>query len=126
MSDLETNKATVRAYYETAFGGQPELAVERYMGPRYIQHNPQANDGPDAFIAFVHDLRAANPQVRLDIKRIFAEDDFVITHANLVLKPGEPGLALADFFRLENGKVVEHWDVIQSVPDGGANRNGMF
>jgi predicted SnoaL-like aldol condensation-catalyzing enzyme len=126
MSNMETNKATVRAYYTTAFAGQPEQAVELYMGDRYIQHNPQADNGPAAFIRFVHDLRSQYPQLRLDIKRIFAEGDFVITHSHLILKPGDPGLALADFFRLEKGKVVEHWDVIQPVPEKSANKNTMF
>ena len=122
----EANKANVRAYYQMAFDGQPELAVQRYMGPRYIQHNPEAANGPEAFIGFVHALRGANPDLKLDIKRVFGEGDFVVTHANLVLKPGEPGLALADFFRLEDGKVVEHWDVIQPVPAVVNNDNGMF
>lgn len=122
----ETNKETIRDYYETAFGGQPELAVERHVGSRYIQHNPEADDGPVAFIAFVHSLRAANPGLQLVIKRIFGDGEFVVTHSNLILKPGEPGLALADFFRLEAGKVVEHWDVIQPVPLTAANQNSMF
>ena len=126
MSNLETNKANVRAYYETAFGGQLELAVKRYLGPEYIQPNPQAGDGPAAFIQFVHSLRGESPELRLNIKRIFAEGDFVITHAHLILKPGDPGQALADFFRLASGKIVEHWDVIQSVPEKSANPNTMF
>jgi predicted SnoaL-like aldol condensation-catalyzing enzyme len=126
MSNLDTNKANVRAYYETAFGGQPELAVKLYLGPKYIQHNPQAGDGPAAFIQFVHNLRDEYPELRLNIKRIFAEGDFVITHAHLILKPGDPGQALADFFRLASGKIVEHWDVIQSVPEKSANPNTMF
>lgn len=123
---VETNKETVCAYYEMAFGGQPELAAQRYIGPRYTQHNPDAKDGPDAFIAFVHYLRASHPDLCLDIKRIFGEGDFVITHSHLILERGEPGQALADFFRLEGGKVVEHWDVIQPVPAEAANSNGMF
>lgn len=126
MSNLEQNKTTVVAYYETAFGGQPEEAVRLYMGGSYTQHNPEAADGPAAFIGFVHALRTANPDVALEIKRVIAEGDFVVTHSNLVLSPGEPGLALADIFRLEDGKVVEHWDVIQAVPDSSANPNGMF
>ena len=126
MTNVDANKATVKAYYETAFGGEPELAVERYMGSRYVQHNPEAGDGPAAVINFVHDLRRKNPEVRLEIKRIFGEGDFVITHSHLILRPDDPGLALADFFLLENGKVVEHWDVIQAVPNSAANRNGMF
>jgi predicted SnoaL-like aldol condensation-catalyzing enzyme len=56
----------------------------------------------------------------------FAEGDMVVTHSRLDLEPGNPGRALADFFRLEDGKVVEHWDVIQDVPAESANDNGMF
>ncbi len=74
----------------------------------------------------MHALRSANPDVALVIKRAIAEGDFVVTHSNLVLSPGQPGLALADIFRLEDGKVVEHWDVIQTVPDTSANPNSMF
>ena len=126
MADLELNKKTVVAYYEMAFGGRPEEAVASYMGDVYIQHNPEAADGPEAFLGFVHALREANPDVRLDIKRVIAEGDLVVTHGNLVLRPDEPGLALADIFRLRDGKVVEHWDVIQPVPEQSANANGMF
>ena len=74
----------------------------------------------------MHWLRAENPDLTLDIKRAVAEGDMVATHARLTLKPGEPGQALADFFRLEDGKVVEHWDVIQPVAEDSANANGMF
>lgn len=126
MADLEQNKKNVVAYYEMAFSGRPEEAVAEYMGDHYTQHNPEADDGPEAFIGFVHALRGANPQVRLEIKRVIAEGDLVVTHGNLVLRPDEPGLALADIFRLDGGKVVEHWDVIQPVPDQSANSNGMF
>lgn len=65
-------------------------------------------------------------QVTLEIKRAIAEGDLVATHSHLILEPGQPGRALADFFRLENGKVVEHWDVIQDVPEKAANPNRMF
>ena len=126
MTDLEQNKKNVVAYYEMAFGGQPEDAVSQYLGDHYTQHNPEAADGPDAFIGFVRALRKQNPEVKLEIKRVIAEGDFVVTHGNLILTPGEPGLALADIFRLENGKVVEHWNVIQPVPAESANDNGMF
>lgn len=126
MTEQEQNKEVVVDYYQTAFGGDPEKAVAEHFGDTYIQHNPQAQDGPEAFIGFVHALRAANPQLKLDIKRVMAEGDMVVTHSHLVLTPGEPGLALADFFRLKDGKVVEHWDVIQPVPTTSANNNGMF
>ncbi|MCY0935584.1 nuclear transport factor 2 family protein [Streptomyces sp. H34-S4] len=126
MSDLESNKQVVVDYYETAFGGDPEKAIADHFGPRYVQHNPDAEDGPEAFTGFVRWLRGEYPQLRLDIKRVLAEGDMVVTHSHLILEPGKPGRALADFFRLEDGKVVEHWDVIQEVPEASANPNGMF
>ena len=126
MSSLDENKAVVVDYYQTALGGNPEKAVADHFGERYIQHNPQAQNGPDAFIGFVNWLRGEYPQLQLDIKRVIAEDDLVVTHSHLILTPGAPGRALADFFRLENGKVVEHWDVIQDIPDTSANSNTMF
>jgi predicted SnoaL-like aldol condensation-catalyzing enzyme len=126
MPDLERNKAVVVEYYETAFKGEPEKAAAEHIGSRYVQHNPQAPDGPEAFIGFVHWLRGEYPQLQLDIKRVIAEGDIVVTHAHLILTPGEPGQALADFFRVEDGKVVEHWDVIQEIPATSANSNTMF
>ena len=129
MSGLETNKRVVVGYYQTAFGGDPEKAVADHFGDRYIQHNPDAADGPEAFIAYVKWLRSEHPQLSLEIKRVIAEGDMVVTHSHLDLEPGNaghPGRALADFFRLEDGKVVEHWDVIQEVPKQAANPNGMF
>ncbi|MYT71867.1 MULTISPECIES: nuclear transport factor 2 family protein [unclassified Streptomyces] len=126
MSQLERNKQIVVDYYRTAFGGNPRKAVADHFGDRYIQHNPDAADGPEAFTGFVDWLRGEYPQLRLEIKRVLAEGDMVVTHSHLVLEPGKPGRALADFFRLENGKVVEHWDVIQDVPENAANTNGMF
>ena len=126
MSDLERNKKVVVDYYRTAFGGEPEKAVADHFGDIYIQHNPQAADGPEAFIGFVHSLRGEYPNLQLDIKRVIAEGDLVVTHSHLIREPGQPGQALADFFRLENGKVVEHWDVVQEVPVEAANSNTMF
>jgi predicted SnoaL-like aldol condensation-catalyzing enzyme len=126
MSDLEKNKEVVIDYYQTAFAGNPQKAIADHFGERYIQHNPDAADGPEAFTAFVNWLRGEYPQLTLDIKRVLADADMVVTHSHLVLEPGTPGRALADFFRLENGKVVEHWDVIQDVPEKAANSNGMF
>jgi len=129
MADPERNKQVVVDYYTTAFAGNPEKAVADHFGPRDIQHNPDAQDGPEAFVAFVKWLRGEYPNVRLDIKRVIAERDLVATHAHLDLEPDNPdnpGRALADFFRLEDGKVVEHWDVIQDIPATSANANGMF
>lgn len=125
-ADLEHNKRVVVDYYTTAFAGDPERAIRDHFGDRYVQHNPMAEDGPEAFIGFVRWLRGEYPNLSLDIKRVIAEGDMVVTHSHLVLEPGRPGQALADFFLLEDGKVVEHWDVIQDIPDSAANPNGMF
>jgi predicted SnoaL-like aldol condensation-catalyzing enzyme len=125
---LQRNKATVVAYYTTAFNDKkPEEAVAKYGGPVYIQHNPQAGDGFPAFIAFVKAFTTQNPQLHVDIKRVIAECDLVVTHSHLTLNPSDPGSAVADIFRLNReGKIVEHWDVIQAVPTTSANNNTMF
>ena len=127
MADLEENKRIVRAYYEQAFNdGDPEGAVERYVGDRYVQHNPQAADGTEAFIGFVKWSRAQFPELRVDIKRMIAEGDLVVTHSRLTTSPEDRGTAAVDIFRVENGKVVEHWDVLQPIPEEAANTNTMF
>ncbi|MEU4360276.1 nuclear transport factor 2 family protein [Promicromonospora sp. NPDC023987] len=129
MSDIERNKQVVVDYYTTAFAGDPAKAIADHFGSHYIQHNPAAQDGPEAFIGFVTWLRGEYPNLKLVIKRIIGEGDMVVTHSHLDLEPGDPdnpGQALADYFRLEDGKVVEHWDVIQDVPKTSVNDNGMF
>jgi predicted SnoaL-like aldol condensation-catalyzing enzyme len=127
MTDLDENKRVVRSYYEEAFnGGDPEGAVKRYVGNRYIQHNPQAADGPEAFVGFVKWIREEFPELHLDIKRMIAEGDLVVTHSHLQNYPDDRGTAVVDLFRVENGKIVEHWDVIQAVPEQSANPHPMF
>ena len=126
MADTSTNTETVRSFYEMAFNeGKPEEAVERYIGDRYTQHNPQAGDGPEAFIGFVHWYRGEFPQLSVDIRRTIAQDDLVATHSVIKTSPEDRGTAAVDIFRVENGKVVEHWDVLQPVPEESANDNGM-
>jgi predicted SnoaL-like aldol condensation-catalyzing enzyme len=125
---LERNKANVVAYYTMAFNDKmPERAVALYGGDEYIQHNPQAADGFQAFIDFVNFFTTQNPQLFVDIKRVIAECNMVVTHSHLTLNPSDRGSAVADLFRLDrNGKIVEHWDVIQAVPETSANDNTMF
>ena len=125
---LERNKATVVAYYTTAFNDKkPEEAVAKYGGPVYIQHNPQAGDGFQAFIDFVKFFTTQNPQLHVDIKRVIGECNMVVTHSHITKTPQDLGQAVADIFRLNRqGKVVEHWDVIQAVPKTSANDNTMF
>ena len=127
-AQVQRNKATVVAYYTTAFNDkQPEKAVAKYGGPVYIQHNPAAADGFEAFIAFVNAFTTQNPQLHVDIKRVIGECNLVVTHSHITTSPEDRGSAVADIFRLNRqGKVVEHWDVIQPVPATSANDNTMF
>ena len=127
MSDPERNKQTVLDYYNMAFNDRkPAEAAEKYGGAYYIQHNPQAPDGFEAFIKFVTNFVEQFPQMSLDIKRAIAEGDIVATHSLLKTSPEDHGTAAADFFRLEDGKIVEHWDVLQLVPESAANDHPMF
>jgi predicted SnoaL-like aldol condensation-catalyzing enzyme len=127
-AQVQRNKATVVAYYTTAFNDKnPEEAVDKYGGPVYIQHNPQAGDGFAAFIAFVKDFTTTFPQLHVDIKRVIGECNLVVTHSHITTSPSDLGSAVADIFRLNRqGKIVEHWDVIQQVPATSANDNTMF
>ena len=120
-------EAAASGLLDTAFNlGEPEKAVSEHIGDKFVQHNPQVADGAEAFIAFVHSMRSQFPEMHLEIKRVITQGEMVVTHSHLTLTPGEQGLALADFFRFQEGKVVEHWDVIQNIPDTSANSNGMF
>ncbi len=127
MTDTEQNKQTVIAFYSLAFNDkQPEEAVQKYVGSQYIQHNPQAPDGPEAFIGFVKSFAGQFPALNVEIKRAIADGDLVMTHSLLKTSPEDRGTAAADIFRLEDGKIVEHWDVLQPVPETAANDNTMF
>ena len=124
---LETNKAAVRAFYDLAFNQQkPAEAAAQYLGRSYRQHNPMAPDGAEPFVAFVVGFVNAFPQLRVDFKRLVAEGDLVTVHSHFVRQPGDRGMAVMDIFRLEDGKLVEHWDVLQEVPEKAANPNTMF
>jgi len=128
MNDqLEANKRIVREWHDLAIDQRkPEEAVAKYLGPHYRQHNPGAGDGPEPFIAAVKGLTKTFPELSMEPKRIVAEGDYVVLHSHLILKPGDRGRAVVDIFRLENGKIVEHWDVVQEVPETSANNNTMF
>ena len=123
----ELNKEMVRDYYNLALNlRKPEEAVAKYLGPYYRQHNPGAADGADAFIAFVHGFTGAYPMLHFDFRRFVAEGDLVMVHSHLVRQPGERGMAVVDIFRIENNRIVEHWDVLQEIPESSANTNTMF
>ena len=122
----EINKKNVAAFYDKALNQKDFEAASKYLGSRYTQHNPVAADGPEGLKAFIQFLRDKFPNSRSEIKRVFAEGDYVIVHVHAIREPGTRGRAIIDIFKLENGKVVEHWDVAQDVPEKAANTNGMF
>ncbi len=127
MADAEANKEAVMGLLQTAFlEGKPEEGVARYMGSRYTQHNPQAPDGPDGFIGYVNGFKAQFPEMSYDVKRVIAEGDLVVLHGHMKMSPDDRGSAVVDIFRLEDGKIVEHWDVLQPVPETAVNDNTMF
>ena len=128
MADLlATNTRIVREFYDLAFNQKkPAEAASKYLGRVYRQHNPGAGDGPDAFVAFVTGSVKSYPSLRFDLKRIIAEGDLVATHSHMTLDPTDRGSAVMDMFRVENGKIIEHWDVSQQIPAQSANNNTMF
>jgi len=125
-AQLEANKKTVVEFYNKAINDKDFDAAAKYLGAKYTQHNPIAADGPEGLKGFLQFLRAKFPQAHSEIKRVFADGDYVILHVHAIREPGTRGRAIIDIFRLEDGKVVEHWDVQQDVPEKAANSNGMF
>ena len=123
---MEENKKIVAEFYDAALNQKDFEKASKYLGSRYTQHNPNAADGPEGLKGFLAFLKDKFPNNRSEIKRIFADGDYVIVHVHAVREPGTRGNAIIDIFRLENGKVVEHWDAVQPIPEKALNDNGMF
>ena len=126
MGTVEENKANAVAFYEMMFNDcKPRDAIERYVGDQYIQHNPHVVSGKDGFIDYFDRMTQEYPGKRVEVKRVLGEGDFVVLHCHQIW-PGEEYAGM-DIFRFdEGGKIIEHWDVLQTVPEQSAHSNGMF
>ncbi len=124
---MEMNKKNVLAFYDAALNKKDFEAAKKYFGAGYKQHNPLAADGPEGLKAFIAFIKDKFPNNKSEFKRVFADGDYVIVHVHAVREPGTRGNAIIDIFRLDGkGKIVEHWDVVQPIPEKSANENGMF
>jgi predicted SnoaL-like aldol condensation-catalyzing enzyme len=127
LPNESNTKRLVLEFFDLAFvKREPVQAAERYLGASYTQHNPTAPDGVEVFPDLIGGLFAQAPEASFHLKRAIAEDDLVVLHYNMKLFPDDLGQAVVDIFRVEDGRIVEHWDVMQSVPAESANTNGMF
>jgi predicted SnoaL-like aldol condensation-catalyzing enzyme len=123
----EENKKLVRDFYDLAFNQhKPREAAKLYIGDQYIQHNPFVPNGIAPFVEHFERYFSEHPKSHVVFSHIVAEGDFVVLHLNSKADEGDLGRAIVDIFRVENGKIVEHWDVTQNVPGKTASGNTMF
>ncbi len=126
LEQQDQNKQTVIAFYEAGLNKKDFATASQYLGLHYKQHNPRAADGAEGFKNFINFLKENVPDSHSVIKHIFADGDFVILHVHKTTSPSDRGVAIVDIFRLEHGKIVEHWDVTQEIPETTASGNPMF
>jgi predicted SnoaL-like aldol condensation-catalyzing enzyme len=128
MDRLQRNKETVVALYDLMFNQcKPRKAIERYVGDTYIQHNPGVGDGKEAFIEYFERMAREFPGKCVHFKRVIAEENYVVLHCHQEWPTyKDPQWADIDIFRLdENGKIIEHWDVLRVIPKESTNEGSL-
>ena len=124
--NTEENKKNAVAFYKMAYEGQPRLATEKYVGNEYIQHNPSVANGKEGFINYFEQMQQEYPEKSIAFVRCISEGDLVALHTHQTW-PGNDQYITMDFFRFDdNGKICEHWDSIQQIPETSANPNTMY
>ena len=122
----QANLQLVLEMFAEVLNPMDSAAVDRFISPDYIQHNQSVEPGVDALKAFLDMIRAETPEAVHDVKRAFVDGDHVTVHYHVRRWPGDLGWAVIDIFRVEDGKVAEHWDVMQNLVEGGPNPNSPF
>jgi predicted SnoaL-like aldol condensation-catalyzing enzyme len=126
-SDTESaNLQLVLDMFAHVLNPMDSAAVDRFIAPGYIQHNQAAEPGREGLKRFLDMIRAATPEAVHDVKRAFVDGDHVTVHYNVRRWPGDLGWAVMDIFRIEDGMIAEHWDVMQDVVEGGPNPASPF
>ena len=122
----EDNRKMVLDFYDAMINRKDFDAASAYLADNYIQHEAHAPDGVEGLRRFLTKMSERMPQGRIDVRRVFVDGDYVILHAHVVPTPGERGSARVAIFRVDGGKVVEHWSVTEPIPAETANSNGVF
>ncbi|KWU54307.1 pyruvate kinase [Bacillus mycoides] len=125
-TENEKNKKMVVDFYNEVFNKHNINIIPKYVSEDYKQHNPFVADGRKAFMDFFKEDFVKNPNSFAEIKRVVVEGDTVALHVHSRTNSQDKGVAIVDIFRIKNGKIVEHWDVIQEIPNEAANDNTMF
>jgi len=124
--DINENKKNAVAFYRAAYEGDPKTAISKYVGDQYIQHNPDVEDGLNGFIEYFERMAKEYPDKSIEFVRCIGERDLVALHTHQTW-PGNDQYVTMDFFRFDaNGKICEHWDAIQQIPENSANNNTMY
>lgn len=121
------NEHLVVDFYNLAFNAhKPAEAARLYLGSTYIQHNPHVANGAADFVSHFEEVFRLHPATASLLVRVLSDGDYVVLHSRSTTDAQDRGQAIIDIFRIADGKIVEHWDVIQPVPEHSANGNTMF